>query len=94
MPETFVVGQSVVVTVAFRDPDGMLVDPGEVIFQVRSPVGVLSEPPPERTGAGLFRFIFSPDEDGRWLVRARGVTAAWTPTDEMTFDVRPSAFPL
>jgi uncharacterized protein YfaS (alpha-2-macroglobulin family) len=94
MAETFTLGQSVVVAVAFRDPDGMLVDPAEVTFRVRSPVGLVTEMPPDRTGVGMFRFVFSPDEYGRWQVRARGVTAEWTPTEEMTFDVEPSPFGL
>ena len=93
MAESFVAGQSVVVAVAFRDPDGILVDPAEVEFWVRSPSGVVTEPTPERTGQGMFRFIFSPGDDGRWLVRARGMTDEWTPTQEMMFDVRPSGFP-
>lgn len=93
---TYVEGQSIKVTVRFRDEEGVLVNPQEVNIVVRTPLGVWTTytygeagSQVENTATGVFTRIINLVQDGRWQIRGEGVSGAWTPTVQGYVDVSP-----
>ena len=93
---TYAEGQSIKVTVRFRDEDGVLINPQTVNIRVRTPRGVWTTytygeegAQVENSGPGVFSRIVNLVQDGRWEIRGEGISGIWTPTVQAYVDVAP-----
>jgi hypothetical protein len=91
MSAPYTVGETVVLTATFKDPDtGELFDPLGIVFKVMPPRATPTEPVPTRASLGVWQVEQPVNTTGQWWWRVE--TSAPYSAAERTFPVLASVF--
>jgi hypothetical protein len=91
MPSPYTVGETVVLTATFRDPDTQeLFNPTGIVFKVMPPNSTMLEPMPTESTTGVWFVQQQVNTTGQWWWRVE--TSAPYSASERTFLVSASVF--
>jgi uncharacterized protein YfaS (alpha-2-macroglobulin family) len=85
------VGDGVRATVTFRDLDGALANPTDVVAKLKNPAGTVTTIATSHPSTGVYYADFTLTTPGAWWVRFEG-TGAVIAAQEFPLRVRPTQF--
>lgn len=89
--QDFDVGDTVRLTVAFRNLDGALADPTSVTAKVQDPAAAVTTPTPTKLSTGIYYTDIDINASGTWYARMNG-TGTVKAAFEGKFTARPTQF--